>query len=253
MRICSFLWTYYGYPTSDYEGVNVEQMRYRCGHSLADQDKATGTVVDVDYVAGVPDSGTAHAIGYANRAGLPFSRPLIKYTPTWPRSFIPREQSIRNLIARMKLVPINSLIENKKLLFVEDSVVRGTQLRGTVDFLYAYGVKELHIRLACPPLLYDCKYLNFTRSTSVNELIARQVIHSLEGAEGEKHIDEYADCETKRYKNMVDVIRKNLNLTTLVYHSLNGLLDSIGIDHCKLCTYCWQPINAPDRAFIQGI
>jgi amidophosphoribosyltransferase len=240
MRICSFLWTYYGYPTSDYEEVNVEQMRYRCGQSLADQDKAAGTSVDIDYVAGVPDSGTAHAIGYANQSGLPFSRPLIKYTPTWPRSFIPREQSIRNLIARMKLVPINSLIENKKLLFVEDSIVRGTQLRGTADFLYAYGVKELHIRLACPPLLYDCKYLNFTRSTSENELISRQVINTLEGMEGKKHIGEYADCGMKRYRDMVDVIRKNLSLTTLVYHSLNSLLDSIGIDHCKLCTYCWN-------------
>lgn len=240
MRMCSFLWVYYGYPTSDYEGVNVEQMRYRCGQSLADQDKINGAGEGIDFVAGVPDSGTAHAIGYANRSGIPFARPLIKYTPTWPRSFTPQDQSMRNLIARMKLVPINSLIENKKLLFVEDSIVRGTQMRGTTDFLYACGAKKLHMRSACPPILYGCKYLNFTRSKSESELISRQAIETIEGSGGEKYLADYADCESKRHKNMVEVIRKNLNLTTLEYHSLDGLLGAIGIDKCKLCTYCWN-------------
>ena len=239
MRMCAFMWTYYGYPTSNYEGVNVEQMRYRCGTCLADQDKVSGKSVDIDYVAGIPDSGTAHAIGYANRSGLPFSRPLIKYTPTWPRSFIPQEQSIRNLIARMKLVPITALIQNKNLLFVDDSIVRGTQMRGTVDFLYACGAKKLHIRPACPPILYSCKYLNFSRTPSENELISRQVINSLEGTDGEKHIAEYTDSKSKRYKNMVETTRKLLQLTTLEYHELDGLLNSIGIGKCKLCTYCW--------------
>ena len=240
MRMCSFLWTYYGYPTSDYEGENVEQMRYRCGESLADQDRAEGFKVDIDYVAGVPDSGTAHAIGYANRSGVPFARPLIKYTPTWPRSFTPREQGLRELIARMKLVPIHRLIENKKLLFVEDSIVRGTQMRGTTDFLYACGAQEIHLRAACPPILYSCKYLNFTRSKSEGELIARQIINEIEGADGAKHIGEYADCASARYQKMVDAIRKNLRLTTLTYHSLDNLLDSIGVGKCKLCTYCWN-------------
>ncbi|MCL2798289.1 MAG: amidophosphoribosyltransferase [Firmicutes bacterium] len=244
MRVCSFLWTYYGYPTSDYEGVNVEQMRYRCGKSLAKADKLSGKLAGacggVDYVAGVPDSGTAHAIGYANGSGIPFARPLIKYTPTWPRSFIPREQSIRNLIARMKLIPINPLIENKKLLLIEDSIVRGTQMRGMTDFLSACGVKELHVRAACPPILFSCKYLNFTRSKSESELVARQVIDSLEGKGGEAHIDEYADFGSKRYLKMVEAIQKKLNLTTLAYHSLDGLLDSVGVDKCKLCTYCWN-------------
>ncbi|MDR2204082.1 MAG: amidophosphoribosyltransferase [Nitrososphaerota archaeon] len=239
MRMCSFLWTYYGYPTSDYENVNVEEMRYRCGHSLADQDDIDGTFVGVDYIAGVPDSGTAHAIGYANRSGLPFSRPLIKYTPTWPRSFTPRAQNVRNLIARMKLVPINSLIKNKKLLFVDDSIVRGTQMRGTVDFLYAFGAKELHVRSACPPILYACKYLNFTRSTSKNELISRQIISALENSDDEKHVAEYTDNRSERYKNMVKNTCKSLGLTTLAYHSLDGLTKSIGVEKCKLCTYCW--------------
>ena len=240
MRMCSFLWTYYGYPTSDYEGVNVEEMRYRCGRKLADQDKKTGIGIDVDYAAGVPDSGTAHAIGYANRSGIPFARPLIKYTPTWPRSFTPQEQRIRDMIAYMKLVPINSLIRSKKLLLIDDSIVRGTQMRGVADFLYTCGVKELHMRSACPPILYGCKYLNFSRSTSENELVSRQIINSIEGEGSEKHIDEYTDFESKRYKNMVKSICKHLNLTTLEYHSLDGLLDSIGIDKCKLCTYCWN-------------
>ena len=240
MRMCSFLWTYYGYPPSDYEGVNVEEMRYRCGGSLAWQDKANGANPDIDHVAGVPDSGTAHAIGYANRSGIPFARPLVKYTPTWPRSFTPREQSMRDLIARMKLVPIHSLIEGGKLLLIDDSIVRGTQMRSQVDFLYAYGAKELHVRCACPPLLYGCKYLNFTRARSENELITRQVIHALEGADGETHLAEYAAFGSPRYKRMVEIIGQKLNLTTLEYHSLDGLLDSIGIDKCKLCTWCWN-------------
>ena len=240
MRICTFLWAYYGYPTSDYEGVNVERMRNNCGKNLANQDKASGICGDVDYVAGVPDSGTAHAIGYANHSGLPFARPLIKYTPTWPRSFMPRDQSIRNLIAKMKLVPINSFIQNKNLLFVEDSIVRGTQMRGTVDFLYSCGAKKVQIRSACPPILFSCKYLNFSRSATKNDLISRQAIKALEKSNGEKHIACYADYESEKYKNMVKVIGKTLNLTTLEYHSLDGLLDSVGIDKCKLCTYCWN-------------
>jgi amidophosphoribosyltransferase len=243
MRMCSFLWTYFGYPTSDYEGKNVEEMRYRCGRSLAAQDVAIDTIPVADYVAGIPDSGTAHAIGYANHSELPFARPLIKYTPTWPRSFIPQDQSVRNQIAHMKLVPINSLIENKKLLFVDDSIVRGTQMRGTVDFLHACGVKELHMRSACPPILYSCKYLNFTRSVSENEFISRQAIHKLDGTNSEKHIADYADFASEKYNQMVNIICNNLNLTTLSYHSLNGLLDSIGINKCKLCTYCWNGVE----------
>ena len=239
MRMCAFLWTYYGYPTSDYEGVNVEEMRYRCGGSLADQGKTQTLDVDIDYIAGVPDSGTAHAIGYANRSGLPFARPFIKYTPTWPRSFMPREQSVRDLIARMKLVPIHSLIENKKMLFVEDSIVRGTQMQGLTSFLFDCGTKEIHVRSACPPILFGCKYLNFSRSTSESEHISRRAIEKLEGRDGEKHLAEYADFGSKRYNNMVDFIRDKLNLTTLAYHSLDGLLSSIGIDRCRLCTYCW--------------
>ena len=242
MRMCSFLWTYYGYPTSSYEGVNVEEMRYRCGSSLADRDSAAGGAAGggMDYVAGIPDSGTAHAIGYANRSGIPFARPLIKYTPTWPRSFTPLEQGTRELIARMKLVPITTLIDKKKLIFVEDSIVRGTQMREAVSFLFACGAAEMHIRSACPPVLKSCIYLNFSRTTSENELISRQAIHSLEGDGGEAHMSQYADCSTERYKNMVEAIRKKLNLTTLAYNSLDGLLGSIGIDKCKLCTYCWS-------------
>jgi amidophosphoribosyltransferase len=238
MRMCSFLWAYYGYPTSDYEGVNVEQMRYRCGRSLAKQERLS--FADIDYVAGVPDSGTAHAIGYANSSEVPFARPLIKYTPTWPRSFTPQNQGVRDLIARMKLVPINSLIEKKKLLFVEDSIVRGTQIKGVIDFLHLCGAKELHMRSACPPILHRCKYLNLSRSVSENEMIARQIANEAEGGNAEKYIEEYTDYGSKRYKNMVDAVRKNLKLTTLEYHSLDGLLSSIGIDKGKLCTYCWS-------------
>jgi len=229
--MCSFLWTYYGYPNSTYEGINVEEMRYNCGSSLADEDGN----VDADYVAGVPDSGTAHAIGYANRSRIPFARPLVKYTPTWPRSFMPHDQKIREQIARMKLVPTNSLIENKKLLLVEDSIVRGTQMRGLMEFLYNYNPKELHLRAACPPILFGCKYLNFTRSTSEDELISRQVING--------NVEDYTDYNSKKYKNMVEDIRKKLNLTTLGYHSLEGLQKSIGIDKCKLCTYCWNGVE----------
>ena len=242
MKMCMFLWTYYGFPTSDYEGVNVEEVRYRCGENLAKQDVADGTAVEADGVAGVPDSGTPHAIGYANRSKIPFSRPLIKYTPTWPRSFTPKEQSIQNLIARMKLVPINALIQNKKLIFVEDSIVRGTQMRGLMDGLFSCGAKELHIRIGCPPVLYGCKYLNFTRASGENEMISRQAINKLEGTEdiSEEILAQYADDQSVSYRNMVEEIRKNLNFTTLAYLSLNGMLDSVGIDRCKLCTYCWN-------------
>ncbi|MCL2046530.1 MAG: amidophosphoribosyltransferase [Oscillospiraceae bacterium] len=240
MRICAFLWTYYGYPTSDYEGINVEEMRYRNGSSLAKQDIANGFLSNLDYVAGIPDSGTAHAIGYANESQIPFARPLIKYTPTWPRSFTPHEESLRSIIARMKLIPVNYLIENKRLLFIDDSIVRGTQMLAIIDFLYESGAKELHVRPACPPIVYSCKYLNFTRSQSDNELITRQVINELEGSDGDKHLDEYTDFSSSRYKKMIEQIRDKLNLTSLEYHSLDGLLDSIGIDKCKLCTYCWN-------------
>ncbi len=240
MRMCSFLWTYYGYPTSDYEGVNVEEMRYRCGAGLADQNLAEKTALSADYIAGVPDSGTAHAVGYANRSGIPFARPLIKYTPTWPRSFIPQDQSIRNLIARMKLVPINSLIENKKLIFIDDSIVRGTQMRGIIDFLYACGAKELHVRSACPPVLYGCKYLNFSRSSLENASIARQMIQKLEGGADDERVAEYARFGTKKYKSMVEKLREALKLTTLAYHSLDGMLAATGVAPRKLCTYCWS-------------
>ena len=240
IKVCSFLWTYYGYPTSSYEGVNVEEMRNRCGNSIASQDKAFLAEARIDYIAGIPDSGTGHAIGYANYSVETFARPLIKYTPTWTRSYYPQQQDLRNLIAHMKLSPVNPLIENKKLLFIEDSIVRGTQMRKTVDFLYACGVKELHIRSASPPVLFRCKYLHFTRSNSEKELIARQTIDELEGAEGEKHIAEYAEFDSPRYKNMVEKICKHLNLSTLSYHSLEGLIKSIGIDRCKLCIYCFK-------------
>jgi amidophosphoribosyltransferase len=240
MRMCTFLWTYYGYPTSDYEKINVEEMRYSCGRSLAKENTDIDKDKDIDYIAGIPDSGTAHALGYSNHSGIPFARPLIKYTPTWPRSFMPQDQSIRNLIARMKLVPINTLIKDKKLLFVDDSIVRGTQIRETVDFLNSCGAKELHMRSACPPILYSCKYLNFARSTSKDELITRRAIRELEGMSGEKYIKDYKDFRSDRYNNMVSDIRTKLSLTTLEYHSLDSLLDSVGIDKCKLCTYCWN-------------
>ncbi len=238
MKICSFLWVYYGYPTSGYEGVNVEEMRYKCGSMLAKRD---GDSVHPDIIAGVPDSGIAHAIGYANESGIPYARPFIKYTPTWPRSFMPTSQEQRNLIARMKLIPVQALIENKKLLLIDDSIVRGTQLRETTEFLYQSGAKEVHVRPACPPLLYGCKYLNFSRSKSDLELITRRVIREREGDNCPQEIlDEYADPTTERYAQMIEDIRKQQNFTTLRYHRLDDLIESIGIEPCKLCTYCFN-------------
>ncbi len=240
MKICAFLWTYYGYPTSIYEGVNVEAMRYRNGEIMAETDRKNGIAQDLDYVAGVPDSGTPHAIGYANESHADFARPFIKYTPTWPRSFMPSNQKERNKVAKMKLVPVHELIEGKKLLFVDDSIVRGTQLRETVDFLYENGAKEVHIRSACPPIMYGCKYLNFSRSTSPMELIARQTIMELEGEEGEKYIDEYIDGTTERGKKLRESICKKLHFSSLEYQSLEGVIKSIGLPACKVCTYCWN-------------
>ncbi|WMJ21850.1 amidophosphoribosyltransferase [Paludicola sp. MB14-C6] len=235
MKICAFLWTYYGYPTSCYEGVNVEQMRYNCGKILAKDDH-----VDIDFVAGVPDSGTAHAIGYANESGIPFARPFIKYTPTWPRSFMPTNQSMRNLVAHMKLIPVDSLIRDKKLLFIDDSVVRGTQMRETVEFLYECGAKEVHIRPACPPIMYGCKYLNFSRSTSEMDLITRRVIKELEGENHENAVSEYIEAGSEKYNKMIDMICQKLNFTSLKYQTLDGMLDAIGIDKSQICTYCWN-------------
>lgn len=235
MKICTFLWIYYGYPTSTYEGVNVEQMRYRCGNMLAKRDDVTP-----DIVAGIPDSGTAHAIGYANVSGIPFARPFIKYTPTWPRSFIPQQQSQRDLIARMKLIPVDTLIRNKKLLLIDDSIVRGTQLRETTEFLYHCGAKEVHIRPACPPLLYGCKYLNFSRSNSEMDLITRRIIEAREGKITPELLADYADPNSTNYKEMLDDIRKKLKFTSLRYHRLDDMIESVGISPCKLCTYCWN-------------
>ena len=238
MRICSFLWVYYGYPTSTYEGVNVEEMRYKCGDMLAMRDAGQ---ISPDIVAGVPDSGIAHAIGYANRSGVPFARPFIKYTPTWPRSFMPTQQSQRNLIARMKLIPVHKLIKDKSLLMIDDSIVRGTQLRETTEFLYSNGAKEVHIRPACPPLLYGCKYLNFSRSKSEMDLITRRVIARREGENvDDKILSDYADPDSTNYKEMLEEIRKELKFTTLKYHRLDDLIASIDIEPCKLCTYCWN-------------
>ncbi len=237
MRICTFLWTYFGYPTSTYEGCNVEEMRYRSGASIAKNDKN----IKVDYVAGVPDSGTAHALGYANKSGIPFSRPLIKYTPTWPRSFMPQNQKARDLIARMKLVPVNELIKGKKFVLIDDSIVRGTQLTGTVKYLYENGAKEIHVRPACPPLMFGCKYLNFSRSISEMDLITRRTIDKLEGGYVTPEIlQEYVDSKSERYANMVEDIRKQLNFTSLKYHGLEDTLKSVGLDRSKLCTYCWN-------------
>ena len=242
MKMCTFLWLYYGFPASDYQGMNVEEMRYNCGRSMAREDTVRGRAVDVDYVAGVPDSGTPHAVGYANESGIPFARPLIKYTPTWPRSFTPKDQSIRNLIARMKLTPVHSLIRGKKLMLIDDSIVRGTQLRGVMDALYSYGAKELHGRIGCPPLLHNCKYLNFTRSASENENIARRAIAKLEGTDtpSEETVAEYGEFGCPKYNAMVNEIRQTLNFTTLEYHSLDGMLTCSGQEKCKLCTYCWN-------------
>ena len=235
MKICSFLWVYYGYPTSSYEGINVEQMRYECGRMLARRDD-----VRPDVVAGVPDSGIAHAIGYSNETKIPYSRPFIKYTPTWPRSFMPTNQAQRSMIAHMKLIPVKSLIENKSLLLIDDSIVRGTQLRETTEFLYSSGAKEVHIRPACPPIMFGCKYLNFSRSTSELDLIARRVIKNREGDNADKMLADYADPTSTNYKEMVEEIRKELNFTSLRYHRLDDMLESIGLDPCNLCTYCWN-------------
>lgn len=236
MKICTFLWVYYGYPSSSYEGTSVEEMRYSCGKKMAQRDN-----VKPDIVAGVPDSGIAHAIGYANESGIPFSRPFIKYTPTWPRSFMPTVQSKRNLIAKMKLLAVEELIRDKSLLLIDDSIVRGTQLRETTEFLYQSGAKEVHIRPACPPLLYGCKYLNFSRSSSEMDLITRRVIDRLEdGKVTDEVLKEYADPESPKYERMVEEIRKELNFTSLRFNRLDDMLDAVGIDKCKLCTYCWD-------------
>jgi amidophosphoribosyltransferase len=239
MRICAFLWSYYGYSTSDYEGKNVECMRYRNGEILAQNDAANGDAPDIDYVGGVPDSGTPHAIGYANKCGVPFARPFIKYTPTWPRSFMTSNQLDRKKVAKMKLIPVHDLIQGKKLLFVDDSIVRGTQLKETVDFLYDNGAKEVHMRSACPPIMYGCKYLNFSRNTSDMDLIARRVIMELEGEEGFKYMQEYSDSSTERGKAMRKRICEKFNFASLEFQSLEGIVEAIGIDKDKLCTYCW--------------
>ena len=239
-KICSFLWSYYGYPTSTYEGVNVEAMRYRNGAILAEQDIAADRTEEIDYVGGVPDSGTPHAIGYANRSGLPFARAFIKYTPTWSRSFMPATQTDRDKIAKMKQIPVHSLIQGKHLLFVDDSIVRGTQLRETVEFLYENGAASVHMRSACPPIMYACKYLNFSRSNSDMELIARRVIVELEGEEGLEHLTEYADGATERGKKLREAICEKFHFASLEFQSLEGVIRAIGLNPCDLCTYCWN-------------
>ena len=239
MRICAFLWSYYGYSTSNYEGVNVEIMRYRNGEIMAQADKEKGLAQDIDFIGGVPDSGTPHAIGYANKSGIPFARPFIKYTPTWPRSFTAKKGD-RNKVAKMKQIPVHELIKDKSLLFVDDSIVRGTQLRETVEFLYTNGAKAVHMRSACPPVMYGCKYLNFSRATNDLELITRSTIMELEGEEGFKYIEEYSDSSTERGKNMRKAICDKLKFASLEFQSLEGLIKSIGLDGCKLCTYCWN-------------
>ncbi|MBQ2734050.1 MAG: amidophosphoribosyltransferase [Clostridia bacterium] len=239
MRICSFLWTYYGYSSSNYEGVNVEAMRYRDGGILAEADKEKGVLSDIDYIGGFPDSGTPHAIGYANACGVPFARPYIKYTPTWARSFTPAKQVDRNRVAKMKQIPIKELIEDKKLLFVDDSIVRGTQLRETVEFLYEHGAKEVHMRSACPPIMYCCKYLNFSRANSEMDLIARRVIMELEGEEGFNFIEEYSDGTTERGKKLRRALCEKFHFDSLEFQTLDGIIKAIGLPECKLCTYCW--------------
>ena len=238
MRICTFLWVYYGYPSSRYEGVSVEQMRYDCGKALAKRDNHS---VDIDVVAGVPDSGTAHAVGYANESGVPFSRPFIKYTPTWPRSFMPTIQEKRNLIAKMKLIPVRELIQDRSLLLIDDSIVRGTQLRETTEYLFDSGAREVHVRPACPPILFGCKYINFSRSTSEMELIARRIINEEEGGAVERTIlEDYANPDSDRYHKMLDKICERLKFTSLRYQRLDDMIASIGIDPDCLCTYCWN-------------
>ena len=238
-KVCAFLWSYYGYPTATYEGVNVEAMRYRNGQIMAGSDREAGLCDGIDYVSGVPDSGTPHAIGYSNASSLPFSRPFIKYTPTWPRSFMPPSQADRKKVAKMKLVPVHDLIQDKNLLFVDDSIVRGTQLRETVEFLYENGAKSVHMRSACPPIMYSCKYLNFSRATSPMELIARKTIMELEGEEGFKYIEEYSDANTERGKNLRRKICEKLHLASLEFQSIEGIIKAIGLPEDQLCTYCW--------------
>ena len=240
MKICGFLWTYYGYPNSNYEGQNVEVMRYRNGEIMARDEVLRGSLPKVDYVAGVPDSGIPHAIGYANRSGKSFARPFVKYTPTWPRSFTPSDQKVRNQVAKMKQIPVPELIDGKKLLFVDDSIVRGTQLQETVDFLYESGAEEVHMRSACPPIMYACKYLNFSRGNSDMDLLARRTIQELEGDEGQKHVEEYADVTTERGQCLLKTICKKFGFDSLGYQSLEGVLEAIGIDKDKICTYCWN-------------
>ena len=240
MRMCAFLWSYYGYPTSTYEDINVEAMRYRNGAAIAERDMVQGRSMELDYVGGVPDSGTPHAIGYANRTGKPFARAFIKYTPTWARSFTPAKQADRNKIAKMKQIPVHELIQDKNLLFVDDSIVRGTQLRETVEFLYENGAKSVHMRSACPPIMYGCKFLNFSRATSDMELISRQTIVELEGEEGLNHIEEYADGNSERGKKMRKAICDKFKFASLGFQTIDGVVKSIGLDKCKLCTYCWN-------------
>ena len=240
MRMCAFLWSYYGYPTSNYEGINVEAMRYRNGAAIAERDMEQGRSMEIDYVGGVPDSGTPHAIGYANRTKLPFARAFIKYTPTWSRSFTPAKQSDRKKVAKMKQIPVQELIEGKHLLFVDDSIVRGTQLQETVEFLYNNGAKSVHMRSACPPIMYGCKYLNFSRSTSDMDLISRRVIVELEGEEGLKYIEEYADGNSERGKKMRKTICEKFGFASLGFQTIEGVVNAIGMDRCKLCTYCWD-------------
>ena len=240
MKMCAFLWSYYGYPTTSYEGVNVEVMRYRNGEIMAEMDKKNFPDLKLDYVSGVPDSGTPHAIGYANKSKTPFARPYIKYTPTWARSFMPNSQVDRNRIAKMKQIPVHDLINGKDLLFVDDSIVRGTQLRETVEFLYEHGAKSVHIRSACPPIMYGCKYLNFSRATSDMELITRKTIVELEGEAGLNHLEEYADATTERGKKMRKAICDKMHFSTLEFQNMEGLVKAIGIDECNLCTYCWN-------------
>ena len=240
MRLCSFLFSYYGYPTSCYEGVNVEAMRYRNGRIMAKNDQEAGDTEGIDYVGGVPDSGTPHAIGYANESGVPFARPFIKYTPTWPRSFMPPSQVDRSRVAKMKQIPVHELIEGKNLLFVDDSIVRGTQLKETVDFLYDNGAESVHMRSACPPILYGCKYLNFSPARSDMELFARRVIRELEGEAGDDHLEEYRDGKTERGRALRRAIAEKLHFASLEFQSLEGVIEAIGLPACKLCTYCWN-------------
>ena len=240
MKVCAFLWSYYGYPTSTYEGVNVEAMRYRNGAAIAERDMVQGRSMEIDYVGGVPDSGTPHAIGYANRTGKAFARAFIKYTPTWSRSFTPARQADRKKVAKMKQIPVIELIKGKNLLFVDDSIVRGTQLQETVDFLYENGAKSVHMRSACPPIMYGCKYLNFSRATSDMELISRRVIVELEGEEGLNHIQEYADGNTERGKAMRKAICEKFKFASLGFQTVDGVVNAIGLEPCKLCTYCWN-------------